>query len=170
MRQAQSVGLVDLSQLVARLHGPGPRRGRATLARILATGPAPTRSDLEDAVLDLLLRGGLAHPDVNVPLWLDGRRIVPDFRWPEHHLIVEADGAAWHDHRLARQDDAERQALLEAHGERVVRVDWEQTVARSAQTFRRIVAAGAPSHAVEFGVVRAQPEQLGSRAMTGGLG
>jgi hypothetical protein len=116
------------------------------LARILATGPAPTRSVLEDAVLDLMLRGGLAHPDVNVPLWLDGRRVVPDFRWPEQRLIVEADGAAWHDNRLARQDDAERQALLEAHGERVVRVDWQQTVARSAQTFRRIVAAGAPTH------------------------
>jgi hypothetical protein len=30
----------------------------------------PTRSELEDAALDLLLRGRLAHPDVNRPLIL----------------------------------------------------------------------------------------------------
>jgi len=143
VRQAQSLGLVDLPALVARLHGPGPRRGRATLARIVSTGPAPTRSELEDVVLDLLLRGGLAHPDVNVPLWLGSRRVVPDFRWPEARLIVEADGATWHDNRLAREDDAERQALLEAHGERVMRVNWTQAIARPAETFRRVRSAGA---------------------------
>ena len=61
---------------------------------------------------------------------LSGRRIVPDFRWPAQRLVVEADGAAWHDHRIAREDDAERQALLEDHGERVLRVTWEQAVGR----------------------------------------
>ncbi len=112
--------------------------------RIVATGPAPTRSVLEDAVLDLLLRGGFAYPDVNVPLVLDGRRVVPDFRWPAQQLVVEADGAAWHDHRLAREDDAERQALLEAHGEQVLRVTWDQAIERPAQTLTRIRSAGAP--------------------------
>ena len=51
--------------------------------------------------------GGFARPDVNVPLVIDGRRIVPDFRWPAQRLILEADGAAWHDDPLARADDAE---------------------------------------------------------------
>ena len=60
-------------------------------------------------------------PDVNVPLVLDGRRVIPDFRWPDRRLVVEADGAACHDDPLARDDDAERQALLKAHGERVLR-------------------------------------------------
>ena len=80
-------------------------------------------------MLDLMLAGGLAHPQVNVPLVVGGRRIIPDFRWPEQRLVVEADGAAWHDHRLSHEDDAERQALLEAHRE----------------TLARIRAAGAPA-------------------------
>ena len=88
----------------------------------MATGPAPTRSELEDVVLDLLLRADLEHPDVNVPLTVGGRRVMPDFRWPAQRLVIEADGAAWHDDPTAREDDAERQALLEAHGERVLRV------------------------------------------------
>jgi hypothetical protein len=144
VRQAQSLGLVDIAELVRRLRGPGPQRGRAKLRRIVATGPAPTRSELEDVVLDLLLEGGFAHPDVNVPLHLEGRRIVPDFRWPAQKLVIEADGAAWHENRLAREDDAERQALLEAHGERVLRITWQQAIARGPETLRRVREAGAP--------------------------
>ena len=49
---------------------------------------------------------------------------------------------------FAREDDAERQALLEAHGERVLRVSWAQAIARPQETLLRIRAAGAPS--VEF--------------------
>jgi hypothetical protein len=145
VRQAQSLGrvnLVELAEVVTRL---GARRGVRKLARIIATGSAPTRSELEDVVLDLILRGGLAHPCVNAPLILAGRRVIPDFRWPEEQLIVEADGAAWHDGKLAREDDAERQALCEAHGERVLRVTWEQAIARPSQTVSRIRAAGAPT-------------------------
>ncbi|MGH2948000.1 MAG: endonuclease domain-containing protein [Solirubrobacteraceae bacterium] len=145
VRQAQSLQLVHVRQLIEVLDRLRPRRGVRNLARVVATGTAPTRSELEDAVLDLMLDGGLAHPDVNVPLVLGGRRVVPDFRWPRAHLVVEADGAAWHDHKLAREDDAERQALLEAHGERVLRVSWDQAIARRAQTLSRIRAAGAPS-------------------------
>jgi hypothetical protein len=59
-------------------------------------------------------------------------------------LVVEADGAAWHEHRPAREDDAQRQALLERHGERVLRVTWVQAVGRPDQTLARIRAAGAP--------------------------
>jgi very-short-patch-repair endonuclease len=83
-------------------------------------------------------------PGANKALRRSGRRVVPDFRWPEQHLVVEADGAAWHDNQLAREDDAERQALLEAHGERVLRVTWDQAIARPGQTLARIRAAGAP--------------------------
>ena len=145
VRQAQTLRLVQLPQLVEAVRRLGPRRGVRVLTRVLATGPAPTRSELEDAVLDLMLAGGLAHPQVNMPLIIGGRRIIPDFRWPEQHLVVEADGAAWHDNKLSREDDAERQALLEAHGERVLRVTWNQAIARSSETLARIRAAGAPA-------------------------
>ncbi len=147
VRQAQSVGVVNLGQLVDVLSRFGRRRGVRKLRGIIATGPAPTRSELEDVVLDLIIRGGLAHPEVNVPLMVAGRRVIPDFRWPEQRLIVEADGAAWHDNEIARADDAERQALLEAHGERIVRITWSQAITRRQETLARLAAAGAPSGA-----------------------
>lgn len=144
VRRAQSLKLVRLDELVDVLARHPRRPGSRALARVVATGPAPTRTVLEDVVLDLILRGELAHPDVNVPMHLEGREVVPDFRWPRAHVVVEADGAAWHDHKLAREDDAERQARLEAHGERVIRVTWDQAVQRPAETLARLRAAGVP--------------------------
>jgi len=53
-----------------------------------------------------------------------------------------------HAGRLRRLDeqtddvDAERQALLEAHGERVIRVTWRQATAHPRQTIARRTAAG----------------------------
>jgi hypothetical protein len=147
LRRAVRRGLakrrVSISQLVATSRRLGPRRGSANLNRVLATA-APTRSELEDVVLDLIVDAGFAPPDVNKPLLLAGRSLIPDFRWPEQHVIVEADGRTWHDNPIARKDDAERQALLEAHGEHVLRVTWRQAVTMPMETVARIQAAGAP--------------------------
>jgi len=110
------------------------------LRHYLADGYTPTRSELEDAVLDLLEQGGFVRPDVGKPLG----EYTPDFRWPEHKLIVEADGKEWHDNPLRREDDAARQAHLEASGERLLRVTWAQAIARPKQTLARIQSAGAP--------------------------
>jgi hypothetical protein len=144
VREAQR-NLVTIPDILDTLDHLGPRRGTANLTKILATGHAPTRSELEDAVLDLILKAGFQHPDVNKPITRGGQRIVPDFRWPTHHLVLEADGAAWHDDRLTREDDAEKQAILEAHGERVIRITWAQAVGHRAQTTQRLRAAGAPT-------------------------
>jgi hypothetical protein len=144
VRRAQSVRRVSVRQLAEAIARLGPRRGSRKLARIVARGPAPTGSELEDVVLDLILAGGFAHPDVNKPMVVEGRRVVPDFRWPDERLVVEADGRAWHDNEIAREDDAERQALLEAHGESVVRVTWNQAIANASQTLARLRSAGAP--------------------------
>jgi hypothetical protein len=144
VRQAQSLQRVNVPQLVATIRRLGPQRGVANLNGILATGPAPTRSVLEDVVLDLILAAGLARPEVNKPLLLARRRVIPDFRWPEQRVVVEADGGAWHDNRTAREDDAERQAILEAHGERVLRVTWAQAITQPSQTLTRLRAAGVP--------------------------
>ena len=156
VREAQARKLVTLPQLTEVLLRLGPCRGSRRLARIIATGPAPTRSVLEDAVLDLILHGGLAHPDVNVPLRLGDRWVTPDFRWPEQRLVVEADGAAWHEHKLAREDDAERQAMLEAHGERILRVTWSQAIERGSETVTRLRRAGAPAATYEFSTLGAR--------------
>jgi hypothetical protein len=121
------------------------RRQAQTLGLIApANEPhAPTRSVLEDLVLDLILQAGFAHPDVNVPLRLNHTTVIPDFRWPEQRLIVEADGAAYHDN--TRREDADRQANLEATGERVIRVTYHQAVNQPRQTAVRLKRAGAPS-------------------------
>lgn len=144
VREAMAQRWVGVRQLVEVMARTGPRRGTRKLARIVADGYTPTESVLSDIVLDLILAGGFERPDVAVPLVLEGRRFVPDFRWAEQRIIVEADGAQWHDHKLAREDDAERQAFLEAHGERLVRVSWNEAVSKQRQTLTRLTAAGAP--------------------------
>ena len=141
VRQAQAEGWTTVRQLADVAGRSNGHRGAKRLGDLIATGPAPTRSELEDVVLDVLLRGGLPHPDVNKPLLRGGRRIVPDFRWPAQRLVVEADGAAWHEGKLAREDDAERQAILEVSGERVVRITWDQAVQRPEQSLARVWAA-----------------------------
>jgi very-short-patch-repair endonuclease len=144
-REALSQGLVTIPQLTEALRRLAPCRGCTKLRATVAKGHVPTRSELEDAVYDLIEAGALQPPLVNAPLYVAGRKLVPDFRWPEHHLVIEADGARWHDDALAREDDAERQALLEASGERVVRVTWAQAIGKPAQTLKRIREAGAPA-------------------------
>jgi very-short-patch-repair endonuclease len=141
VRQAVSLHLLDVEGLARALPRLGRRRGASKIRRILVEGPPPTRTALEDVVLDLILEAGLEAPDVNVPLVIDSRRIVPDFRWPKRRLVIEADGAAWHDHKIAREDDAERQALLEANGDRVLRVTWDQALRRRKESLARIRAA-----------------------------
>lgn len=143
VRRAQSRDHVTIPELAEVLRRLAPRRGCAALRRIIATGRAPTRTVLEDVVLDLILSGGLVRPDVNVPI--AGTPYIPDFRWPEQRLIVEADSRAWHDNPLARADDAERQAVLEARGERLVRVTWRQAIDSPARTLQRLRKAGAPT-------------------------
>jgi Protein of unknown function (DUF559) len=148
VREAMAQQRVSVRQLVDVMARGGQRRGSRNLAAVMADGYTPTRSVLEDVVLDLIAAGGFERPDVGKPLVIDGRRFVPDFRWPEQRIILEADGARWHDHKLAREDDAERQAFLEAHGERVIRVTWDDAVTKRRQTQARVHAAGAPSRRV----------------------
>jgi hypothetical protein len=144
VREAMAQRRVSVRTLVDALARAGPRRGTRNLSRVIADGYTPTQSVLADIVLDLIVAGGFERPEVEVPLIVAGRRFVPDFRWPEKRLIVEADGAQWHDHKLAREDDAERQAHLEAHGEHLIRITWDQAVTKQQQTWERLAAAGAP--------------------------
>jgi very-short-patch-repair endonuclease len=144
VRQAEALHHVSVRGLDETIGRAGRRRGTARLARVIAAGPAPTRSELEDVVLDLIRGANIDAPVVNAPMDVGGRRVIPDFRWPAQRLVLEADGAAWHDGPTAKGDDAERQALLERHGERVVRVTWQQAIGRPDETVARLLAAGAP--------------------------
>ncbi|MDQ3758827.1 MAG: DUF559 domain-containing protein [Actinomycetota bacterium] len=143
-RNALALKRTSLPGLVAMLARVGPQRGTRALREILAKGAAPTRSELEDVVFDLIVAGGFKVPEVNVRLCLEGRVVIPDFRWPEQRLVLEADGAKWHDDALARVDDAERQALLERNGDTVMRIRWDEAVMRPGSAWKRLDAAGAP--------------------------
>jgi very-short-patch-repair endonuclease len=72
---------------------------------------------------------------------LPTRTVYPDLWWPAIRLIVEADSKEWHDDPLARYEDAERQAELEAAGERVLRVTSAQ-MRRPRQVLARLRAPG----------------------------
>lgn len=140
-RRAQARHRVNVRQMLevaARCNG---HPGVGALRAAIADGPAPTRSDLEDLVLDLLDRGEVERPEVNAPLRVDGTTIVPDFLWRDRRVAIEADSRRWHEHKLTREHDADKQAMLEAAGWRVLRIDFTQTVRRPRQTLTRIQAA-----------------------------
>ena len=140
-RQAQAERRVNVRQLADLLRRANGHHGVRALRAIVADGPTPTRSDLEDLLLDLLDDAGIERPEVNAPLRLDGRRIVPDYLWRERRIALEADSRRWHADPLTRRNDDDKQAILEAHGYRVLRVDGLQIVDRPAQTVARIAAA-----------------------------
>ena len=141
VRQAQVEGTVSVRQLqdvAARADG---HRGRPALLALIADGPTPTRSGGEDEMLDLLESAGLPRPEVNPRISMDGERIIPDFLWREQMLVVEVDGRGPHNSRQSREDDARKQAILEAHGYRVIRVTYAQLTEQPQQTLARIRAA-----------------------------
>jgi len=138
VRQAYVERLVDEGTLSAQLDRGAARHGASRLAQLLGPKLLPTRSELEDRVLDLLKTRGFARPAVNVvPAGLR-RRIEVDFLYADAGLVIEADGARYHDSRVARDEDAARQALLEEAGYQVLRVDWTQVTQRPGQTARRL--------------------------------
>ncbi len=144
VRDALGMQLTSVRSILALLDRLGPVRGAGALRKIIARGTPRTRSELEDVVLDLIVAGGFEIPEVNEPLFLEGRKVVPDFRWPKQKVVIEADGSRWHDDPISHGADLERQALLERHGEVVVRVRWDEAIMRSPRTWRRFAVAGAP--------------------------
>ena len=142
VRQAQAEQRVNVRQLLEMLRRHPRHRGAAKLRAVIADGPAPTRSDLEDLALDLIDGSGrIERPELNPRLRIDGRTIVPDMLWRAQRVIVECDSRRWHSDPLTRQDDADKQAILEAHGYRVLRITWRQIIDRPRQTLARIRAA-----------------------------
>jgi len=117
-------------------------RGARKLREILATA-APTRSEFEDITLAILTRGGLPMPEVNAPQ----QRYYPDFRWTARRVILEADGARFHEQMLARADDARRQRDLETRGFTVLRTTWREVTLRPDRVVAHVRAAlhGAPA-------------------------
>lgn len=89
----------------------------------------PPESELEARFVELITAAGLPQPsrqvDVgNADLWI-GR---VDFAWRGARLVVEVDGAAFHDGWLDRHADAQRTADLRSAGWTVLRFRWRDVV------------------------------------------
>ena len=102
------------------------RRGANRLRDILATGPAPTRSETERSLLRLVSRAGLPRPETNVRL--HGCEV--DALWRPHKLVLEVDAYGTHGSRTAFERDRARDQRHAAAGYRVMRVTWRQLTDR----------------------------------------
>lgn len=127
LRRAVNEALVQRRVTIAMLRryidaARGRRAARAL--RTLLARAAPTRSELEDRMLAFLHRHGVPRPITNVTP--PGIAFEVDFFFPDLELVIETDGGQYHENPLAKQADAEKQAILEAAGLRVLRVRWDQ--------------------------------------------
>ena len=141
VRRAQAQHSVSIRQILELLARSPGHHGVARLRTVIADGPTPTRTDLEDLLLDLLDRAQVERPEINAPLRFDGRTIVPDLLWRAQRVAIEADSVTWHEHKLTREHDAYKQAQLEAAGYRVLRITWAQISGSPRQTLERVRAA-----------------------------
>ena len=141
VRRAQAQHVVSIRQILELIARSNGHHGAAKLRAVTADGPAPTRSELEDLLLDLLDRAAIPRPEINAPLRLGTETIIPDCLWREQRVAIEADSVTWHAHKLTREHDAHKQARLEAAGYRVLRITWQQISRTPEQTLARIRAA-----------------------------
>ncbi len=115
---------------------PGAKRLRA----VIEAPAGPTRSEFEDAFVELARRHGLPTPQVNTHL--NGYEV--DALFPGDGLIVELDGWEFHSDRSAFEDDRERDAAMLERGYETVRITWERVrndPGREAARLRHILDA-----------------------------
>ncbi len=138
-RRAVHEALVQRRVTQQQLEAQLARRSCRRLAALVADGLRPTRSDLEDVVDELLARHDLRAPLTNahipgLPHWVE-----VDFFYPQQRFVIEADGGRFHDTAIRQVEDRHKQALIEAHGLRVMRLRWEDVEPdHEAQTVARV--------------------------------
>jgi very-short-patch-repair endonuclease/predicted transcriptional regulator of viral defense system len=123
--RAEALRLTSPTTLQELLDRYPKRPGTPAIRRLIEEGrivPVTTANDFERRLLTLLDVEDLPEPLVNQPLG----HIRPDFRWPEHRLIVELDGFETHGTRAAFERDRARDRALTAQGWRVVRITKRQ--------------------------------------------
>jgi hypothetical protein len=142
VKQAVVLGLFDLVE-VQRVLARHPRhRGAKALTELLRrwTDPPVTRSELEVAFVRLCGRYGLPAPVMNGTLL----GLELDAQFPDHGVVVELDGARFHEDPLHREDDYAKRASVEAAGLRFVAFTYRQVTdddgAFAASILRRMLA------------------------------
>ncbi len=121
LEAGQRRNILDLRKLSDLLDRSPGRSGRKRLRGAIADltdDPPWTQSELEERFLALIRAAHLPPPQTNVVI----NGVLVDFAWPEHRLIVEVDGYAYHRSRRQFEDDRRRDTKLQKAGWRVVRV------------------------------------------------
>jgi very-short-patch-repair endonuclease len=127
-------------------------RGIRALTHAIETEPRLTRSEAERRLLELIRAARLPDPQTNVLV----DRYEVDFLWPEHHLVVEVDGYAFHSMRRSFERDRRRDARLTAMGYRATRVTWRQITDEPEAVIATLAAQlAAPSPLVRSSTVSA---------------
>lgn len=121
-----------------------PRCGVRALRDAIGEERRMTRSEAERRLLALIRSAGLPMPRTNVKV--AGHEV--DLHWPDHDLVVEFDGWAYHSTRAAFERDRRRDADLQLAGQRVMRVTHRQLAGEPIPLIARCAAAlAAPGRA-----------------------
>jgi very-short-patch-repair endonuclease len=137
VHEAEVQGKTNSDDLLAELKRFPRHPGAPRLKAEIADGAKPTRSGMEDDVVDILRRNKFPQFESNVhvpgtPPWVE-----VDVFFPDHRLAIEVDGDPWHATKFRRKLDAYKQALIEAAGVRVMRLT-EDDVANERRTLARV--------------------------------
>ncbi len=118
------------------------KRGMRMLGQVLETrgaGYVPPESELERRLISVLRRGGLPAPKRQYPLpWRTDAEGRVDLAYPDHKVLIEADGRRWHsrmDH-MATDRRRDREALN--NGWRPYRFLWEEITAQPESVCRTV--------------------------------
>ena len=114
-------------------------RGVARL-RALADPGRPTtetRSDGEEALLELIRKADLPRPELNAKVG----NYTADFLWREQKVIVELDGYDYHRGRAAFERDHQRDAEHQRMGYLVIRITGRQLARQPEAILVRIATA-----------------------------
>lgn len=141
---------------VSHPHDSVKSRGRVQISRnrqkecdsaVFHRGARVT-SPLETVARYWILMWGLVPPAEQVPLWVGGRTLRPDFLWEKERVILEVDGKVKYAGTFGEaaeevvQNERRRQHELESMGYTVVRALWEDIVVYPERLRAKLARAG----------------------------
>lgn len=124
IEEGDRLGTFDLRAMERAMARRPKSRGIPKVRHILADyRDAPdTRSKLERDFWALIKTAGLPPPQLNTMV----AGFLVDVCWPEWRLVVELDGRNFHARRRAFETDRIRDATLQRHGFRILRITYKR--------------------------------------------
>lgn len=111
------------------------------LCGLVALADPRRESPLESLSYGRFLLAGLPLPRLQEPIRTSAGTFYPDFLWPDHMVIGEADGVIKYDSPDSLAREKYRQQVLETMGYRFVRWTGDEMRRRPAAVISRIAAA-----------------------------